>query len=59
MRLKDKVAIITSAVPGFAPKCRVTTDWILDLFFGREAVELGGERTLLSSRPGRAGRGQA
>lgn len=49
--------VYLAKIPGVAPKSRVTMDWILDMFFGREPVELGGERT--RAIPDRAGAASA
>lgn len=49
--------VYLAKIPGVAPKSRVTIDWILDMFFGREPVELGGERTRVMPGPARAASG--
>lgn len=51
--------VYLAKIPGAAPKSRVMMDWILDLFFGREPVELGGERTKTTSARAQAASGQA
>jgi NADH:quinone reductase (non-electrogenic) len=51
--------VYLAKIPGLAPKSRVMMDWILDLFFGRDPVELGGERTRATSTQARSASGQA
>ena len=51
--------VYLAKIPGVAPKTRVVSDWILDLFYGREPVELGGERTQATPSQARAAGGQA
>lgn len=49
--------VYLAKIPGVAPKSRVMMDWVLDLFFGREPVELGGERTQTISAKAKAAGG--
>lgn len=51
-------SVYLAKIPGVAPKSRVAIDWVLDLFFGREPVELGGERTSTIPAQARAAGGQ-
>lgn len=51
-------AVYLAKIPGLAAKSRVATDWLLDLFFRRQVVELGGEPTLATPARTRAAGGQ-
>lgn len=51
--------VYLAKIPGVAAKSGVMMDWIFDLFFGREPVELGGERTETTFTKAKAASGQA
>lgn len=50
--------VYLAKIPGVAPKVRVMTDWVLDLFFGRDPVQVGGERTQAVPAEARTANGQ-